>query len=173
MAPSKVKTIRELICYQYAKIIAASAGFSKNDSSTYYKFVMDRMMKLASGNICMSEILRELKKQMSSSDHVCEYCGSKEDLSWDHIIPCSKGGSDNAENYILACKRCNSSKGNKGLYEWFGIDRKDDLPRIVAGKYLKILWKLHEQNGSLDSFGSVPNKKLDVLDLENIIHCTN
>lgn len=167
MPPPAIKTIRELIFYQYAKIIASSVGLSKDkNKSDYYKFVMDRMMKLSSGEIAMSTILRELKMQMTSCSNHCEYCGSIENLSWDHLIPRSRGGPDNADNHVLACRKCNSSKGCKGLYEWYGTARKDELPRIVAGKYLKMLYELHEKNGTLQKTSF--NKKLDVFDLEDI-----
>jgi len=144
MPPRAIKTIRDLIFYQYAKIIASAAGFSKKkNSSSYYKFLIDRQQKLVSGEITMSTILRELKMQMTSCSNCCEYCGTTENLSWDHLIPRSKGGPDTAENHVLACRKCNSSKSSKGLYEWYGIERKDELPRVVAGKYLKLLYKIH------------------------------
>lgn len=170
MPPPAIKTIRELICYQYAKIIASSAGFSKStNKASYYKFVMDRMLKLASGEIKMSTVLREMKMQMTSSTQCCEYCGTLETLTWDHIIPRARGGPDTAENHVLACTKCNSSKGSKGLYEWYGVNRKDELPRIVAGKYLKMLYEIHERNNTLDTPPSSSKGKLDVLDLEAVV----
>jgi HNH endonuclease len=90
----------------------------------------------------------------------------KGSLSFDHLIPHVRGGPDSAENLVLACKHCNSSDGKKGLYEWYGIDRKDDLPRIVAGKYLKLLYEIHERNGTLNKGDMKGDGKLDVLDLE-------
>lgn len=35
--------------------------------------------------------------------------------SVDHLHPKSKGGRDRADNYRLACKPCNSARGNKVL----------------------------------------------------------
>ena len=49
----------------------------------------------------------------------------------------------------MACKSCNSSKGDRGVFEWFGLERKDKLPRIVEGKYLKLLYELHGKNRTL------------------------
>lgn len=146
MPSPSIKTIKELIFYQYAKIIADSSGFSKSN----FKFVMSCVNKLKKDEINMSSITRELKMQIGSTEKKCEYCGNPDNLSWDHIIPQSKGGPDTADNLILCCKSCNSSKGSKGLYEWFGLDNKDQLQRIVAGKYLKLLFDLHEKNGTLE-----------------------
>ena len=43
----------------------------------------------------------------------CQYCGASSDLTVDHIIPKSRGGTDSWDNLITACKNCNNKKGNK------------------------------------------------------------
>lgn len=43
----------------------------------------------------------------------CNMCHSLEYLSIDHIIPLSKGGSDDLTNLQILCRSCNSSKGDK------------------------------------------------------------
>ena len=43
-------------------------------------------------------------------DHRCLYCGgqfSRSELTRDHVVPTSRGGSDKWENVVAACKRCN------------------------------------------------------------------
>ena len=43
-------------------------------------------------------------------DHRCLYCGgqfSRSELTRDHVVPISRGGSDKWENVVAACKRCN------------------------------------------------------------------
>jgi hypothetical protein len=42
----------------------------------------------------------------------CQYCGSTDNLTLDHVIPKSRGGSSNWDNLITACKTCNSKKGD-------------------------------------------------------------
>jgi 5-methylcytosine-specific restriction endonuclease McrA len=44
--------------------------------------------------------------------HECQYCGSKKDLSLDHVLPRSKGGGSNWKNLVTACKACNARKGD-------------------------------------------------------------
>ncbi|NOZ54987.1 MAG: HNH endonuclease [Gammaproteobacteria bacterium] len=55
--------------------------------------------------------------------HVCLYCGEQfrhANLTRDHIIPMSRGGTDNWENVVTACFRCNNQKGSKTPEEWGG-----------------------------------------------------
>lgn len=43
----------------------------------------------------------------------CQYCGAKEDLTFDHVIPRSKGGLTTWQNVVTACSPCNLRKGDK------------------------------------------------------------
>jgi hypothetical protein len=49
-------------------------------------------------------------------DHRCLYCGnraSRHQLTRDHVLPVSRGGSNKWENVVAACRRCNWQKDNK------------------------------------------------------------
>lgn len=41
----------------------------------------------------------------------CQYCGSTKELTFDHVIPRSKGGITCWENVATACAPCNLAKG--------------------------------------------------------------
>jgi len=43
----------------------------------------------------------------------CQYCGSRDDLTFDHVIPRSKGGLTTWENVVAACAPCNLRKANR------------------------------------------------------------
>jgi len=45
----------------------------------------------------------------------CQYCGAKGDLTFDHVVPRSKGGVTSWENVVAACSPCNLKKANKTL----------------------------------------------------------
>jgi 5-methylcytosine-specific restriction endonuclease McrA len=47
--------------------------------------------------------------------HTCVYCGSKENLTIDHVIPKSKGGKNTWDNLVTSCFPCNHRKGSKSL----------------------------------------------------------
>jgi 5-methylcytosine-specific restriction endonuclease McrA len=45
-------------------------------------------------------------------DHfTCQYCGSTEELTFDHLIPRSRGGQTEWTNIVTACSPCNLRKG--------------------------------------------------------------
>jgi 5-methylcytosine-specific restriction endonuclease McrA len=45
-------------------------------------------------------------------DWTCQYCGSRSNLTVDHVIPRSKGGASSWENIVASCAPCNRRKGN-------------------------------------------------------------
>ena len=48
----------------------------------------------------------------------CQYCGSGNELTFDHLLPRSKGGETHWNNVVTACSTCNVKKGatKSGLY---------------------------------------------------------
>ena len=46
---------------------------------------------------------------------LCQYCGSKGELTFDHIVPRASGGVTSWENVVAACSKCNLKKGAKSL----------------------------------------------------------
>ena len=47
-------------------------------------------------------------------DHfACQYCGAREDLTFDHVVPRSYGGRTTWENVATACAPCNLRKGGR------------------------------------------------------------
>ncbi|MGG4452371.1 replication protein [Brevibacillus porteri] len=61
-------------------------------------------------------ISKEIRKEVIERDrYECRYCGSKEDLTLDHVFPKSLGGENTIQNLVTACRVCNSRKGAKTL----------------------------------------------------------
>lgn len=52
----------------------------------------------------------------SRDNFTCQYCGAKKrmkELTFDHIIPRSRGGKTNWENITTSCMPCNTRKNNR------------------------------------------------------------
>jgi 5-methylcytosine-specific restriction endonuclease McrA len=45
----------------------------------------------------------------------CQYCGTGGDMTFDHVIPRSRGGRTTWDNVVASCSRCNLAKSNKTL----------------------------------------------------------
>lgn len=43
----------------------------------------------------------------------CQYCGTRDDLTFDHVTPRSRGGSTTWENVVAACSVCNLRKADR------------------------------------------------------------
>src|SRR5215204_3341018 len=55
----------------------------------------------------------QLVKVAISQHPYCSACGATTDLTGDHRIPLSKGGTSTLGNIEVLCRRCNSAKGNR------------------------------------------------------------
>jgi 5-methylcytosine-specific restriction endonuclease McrA len=42
----------------------------------------------------------------------CQYCGTRSNLTVDHVVPRSKGGASSWENIVASCAPCNRRKGD-------------------------------------------------------------
>lgn len=53
----------------------------------------------------------ELKRCIKQRDNYrCFYCGSRKELTVDHVIPRSRGGTDAPGNLVTCCDACNQVK---------------------------------------------------------------
>lgn len=162
MPDRDVKTIKDVINFQYSKIIACSAFKCANGSEAKkkcYGFIKQTFKDLKSGKKEWSDIERE-DWQLVESDKECIYCGSKTDLAREHIVPKSFYENERCpecdviqaiHNQVWSCKKCNSEKGTLGLYTFYKkkLDGEkkfyDFLPPLVEKKYLKTIHTCFEQ----------------------------
>lgn len=66
--------------------------------------------------------------------YTCQYCGNQKDLTIDHVIPKSRGGTTCWENVVAACQQCNHRKADKMLDEV-----KMPLKRVPSKPLLDVL----------------------------------
>lgn len=62
----------------------------------------------------------------------CAYCDEPA-RSGDHVVPYTRGGASTADNVVAACRRCNTSKGNRTLREWVATGRAPVLAIKLLG----------------------------------------
>jgi 5-methylcytosine-specific restriction endonuclease McrA len=90
-----------------------------NVLSTYEKTVHSPSfeMKLPSV-VCLKSYIKPSRNPAFTRFNVflrdrftCQYCGSRDDLTFDHLIPRSRGGMTTWDNVVTACSPCNLAKG--------------------------------------------------------------
>lgn len=75
---------------------------------------------------------------MKKTGHRCYYCGKlrrpfangptrRLDITIDHIVPISRGGTDELDNLVPACRACNSAKCAASLDEFRHVAAIRDL----------------------------------------------
>ncbi|MEH0155667.1 HNH endonuclease [Limibacter armeniacum] len=64
-------------------------------------------------NIPYKGVMMSRQNIFKRDNFSCLYCGSKNNLTLDHVIPRSRGGQSTWKNLVTACKSCNSKKGDR------------------------------------------------------------
>lgn len=94
----------------------------------------------------------------------CAYCGSKENLSLDHVIPQCKGGSNHATNIVAACVSCNGDKAHEDWIIWyiqqpfFTEERREAIERWMESEEEDLSQITYKPSKQLYKYGSRRNK---------------
>ena len=61
--------------------------------------------------------VRFSRENVYARDHGrCQYCGrplARPEATYDHVVPCSRGGQTRWENVVICCVPCNQRKGGR------------------------------------------------------------
>lgn len=79
-----------------------------------------RARKYANGGSFTPE---QFQEQIKRQKHRCYYCRKrhlKRDFPWqvEHVVPVSRGGTNNIDNIVAACSICNLRKRDRLPHEW-------------------------------------------------------
>lgn len=103
------------VCYNIVRKINNKAGrrkLAKFVNNTKHRTGEQRSLTPADWRHCMLHF-----------GGCCAYCGTKEkrglQMTKDHVVAVSKLGRTIKKNIVPACPRCNSSKGDSDLDEWY------------------------------------------------------
>ena len=150
MAGPIVTTIGEHIAWSYANLARADAALKAGalKYGTVHHIIRQKLYKgLISGSMSMRSLYDDERLKMTMPQ-ACYYCGSVDRLTADHLIPRIKGGADEADNLIWACRSCNSSKHARDMLEW--MNARNDFPSILLlRRYTKIVARRCDAEGCL------------------------
>lgn len=83
---------------------------------------------------------RDMKRKIiKKSDERCAHCGkpiSVKTMTVEHVIPISKGGTNELENLVALCECCNKEKSNKvvnaSYYPWLRVEHSDSIHSEIS-----------------------------------------
>ncbi len=64
-----------------------------------------------------SRVKRKLRNKLKKRRRRCAFCGAADNLTLDHKIPLSRGGTWAQSNLQLLCAKCNVEKGDRMPWE--------------------------------------------------------
>ena len=153
MAPNAPpKTLGESLIWSYSNLAMAHAAVSQGASryGRVHYMIRARLRKgLVAGTMNVAALAEDEKLKLILPQACC-YCGAKQSLSVDHLLPKAKGGPHTGDNMIWSCKSCNSSKGKKDVLVWLA-ERHQFAPILLLRRYLKLAFEIGAERGLLDT----------------------
>ena len=162
--PINVCTVRRavvLLLKEKAELIERGRWELHSESSTLARPVVIRLVSYV--NVPRDAHRRKITRRavFARDSWTCQYCGSRSNLTVDHVIPRSKGGTSSWENIVASCAPCNRRKGDR-LPRQAGMHprRAPRTPRAeifihVASPTIPTAWLPVPAAGGLSEQGSV------------------
>lgn len=76
--------------------------------------------------------IQDINAALTKQNGLCAACGDDGFLEIDHIIPTSRGGTNDATNLQMLCGFCNKQKGNRTPKEWADFQAKKQLAMLTG-----------------------------------------
>jgi 5-methylcytosine-specific restriction endonuclease McrA len=114
--------------------------------NTYVRPLIIRLLKYIKHHV---RTLRASRPRIYKRDNYeCVYCGSKKDLTLDHVLPKSRGGGNDWTNLVTSCFKCNLKKGNKTPDEArMFMKQKPFVPTIVGeNQSVQKVWNEYQKS---------------------------
>jgi 5-methylcytosine-specific restriction endonuclease McrA len=114
--PINVCTVRRavvLLLKDKAELIERGRSELHSESSTLARPVVIRLVTYV--KVPRDAHRRKITRRavFARDSWTCQYCGSRSNLTVDHVIPRSKGGSSSWENIVASCAPCNRRKADR------------------------------------------------------------
>ena len=148
---ARIVAPQDFSTYVFAGWVEASQAAkeeSRRIHSATFSLCVPEVIVLSTFNGRFSKDVRFSRRNIFERDeNTCQYCGRKFDrneLTLDHVIPRSRGGTSTWTNIVLSCLKCNMRKGDHLPQETnMKLHRKPVKPQWATrvGVRLGRVWK--------------------------------
>jgi hypothetical protein len=148
----EIITVGELLHWSYANLaMAHSAITAKAEKYGRTQFMIRSRLYAGLNKQTMSiGPLADDERLKMVLPQACCYCGSRDYLSVDHLIPTKRGGANTGDNLVWACRSCNSSKCARDALEWL-VDKNQFPPILLLRRYLKLAIEMSQERNLMDT----------------------
>ena len=89
------------------------------DSGKKRRIDLQRRVRKTEADLDYKITSNRIDQMLKEQNFTCKYCEKPlVEYHVDHVVPLCKGGDNSKENLVIACPKCNLSKGGKLLSEW-------------------------------------------------------
>jgi len=135
------KRALKLILKGKAEIVRNELEVVRSEKLSYPKPLIIRLLNYIKCKIKSFKVNRS--RIYKRDNYECAYCGSKKQLTIDHIIPKSRGGKNTWNNLISSCLTCNLKKGDRTPDEAFMPLRfSAKVPNLLSSDLLPLKYGL-------------------------------
>jgi 5-methylcytosine-specific restriction endonuclease McrA len=116
--PLKIISWQRAITLLFAGKVEVIEEYSREVHSVTFSIKLPSILRLLKYvRVKKSRVVKFSRANIYARDrHTCQYCGStfnSADLTFDHVIPVSRGGTKSWDNIVTACIDCNRRKGGQ------------------------------------------------------------
>lgn len=115
--PHKILKWQDAVTMVYLEKADVVVEYSDTVSSPSVEIFVPAVVRIRKAISSMKRGLKFSRANVYARDsHTCQYCGTRcgvRELTYDHVIPRSRGGRTEWDNIVAACKACNSRKADR------------------------------------------------------------
>ena len=114
--PINVCTVRRaavLLLKEKAELVERALWELRSEHTALPRPVVIRLVATSTSRATRSRRKITRRAVFARDGWTCQYCGTRSNLTVDHVIPRSKGGDSSWENIVASCAPCNRRKGDR------------------------------------------------------------
>ena len=145
--PLKVISWQRAITLLFTGKVEVVEEYSREIHSVTFSLKLPSVLRLLKYvRVKKNWIIRFSRANIYARDHHrCQYCGNvrrSDELTFDHVIPVSRGGGKSWDNIVTACIECNRKKGGRTPRQArMGLIKKPIEPRWVPSLNLTLVFR--------------------------------